>query len=129
MYSFFFLMIRRPPRSTRTDTLFPYTPLFRSLHATKRIQDALALPFRVNGRELAVRATIGIATAHSDIVRSEELIGNAEFAVTRAKRQGRRVEIYHSADATAARRKFTFETELRQAIDQNQLTQIGRAHV
>src|SRR3546814_15660983 len=25
-------MIRRPPRSTRTDTLFPYTTLFRSLH-------------------------------------------------------------------------------------------------
>src|SRR3546814_2631239 len=35
---FFFLMIRRPPRSTRTDTLFPYTTLFRSAisssHAT-----------------------------------------------------------------------------------------------
>src|SRR3546814_6821216 len=30
---FFFLMIRRPPRSTRTDTLFPYTTLFRS-HGT-----------------------------------------------------------------------------------------------
>src|SRR3546814_20586591 len=28
----FFLMIRRPPRSTRTDTLFPYTTLFRSMH-------------------------------------------------------------------------------------------------
>src|SRR3546814_18290744 len=27
---FFFLKIRRPPRSTRTDTLFPYTTLFRS---------------------------------------------------------------------------------------------------
>src|SRR3546814_2511482 len=27
---FFFLMIRQPPRSTRTDTLFPYTTLFRS---------------------------------------------------------------------------------------------------
>src|SRR3546814_6018273 len=27
---FFLLMIRRPPRSTRTDTLFPYTTLFRS---------------------------------------------------------------------------------------------------
>src|SRR3546814_6951743 len=32
---FFFLMIRRPPRSTRTDTLFPYTTLFRSI-----LQDA-----------------------------------------------------------------------------------------
>src|SRR3546814_16584497 len=32
---FFFLMIRRPPRSTRTDTLFPYTTLFRSARSTK----------------------------------------------------------------------------------------------
>src|SRR3546814_14831326 len=31
MICFFFLMIRRPPRSTRTDTLFPYTTLFRSV--------------------------------------------------------------------------------------------------
>src|SRR3546814_16047544 len=31
MSVFFFLMIRRPPRSTRTDTLFPYTTLFRSI--------------------------------------------------------------------------------------------------
>src|SRR3546814_12359585 len=29
-------MIRRPPRSTRTDTLFPYTTLFRSLTAVRR---------------------------------------------------------------------------------------------
>src|SRR3546814_21063837 len=30
IFCVFFLMIRRPPRSTRTDTLFPYTTLFRS---------------------------------------------------------------------------------------------------
>src|SRR3546814_7656428 len=38
-FVFFFLMIRRPPRSTRTDTLFPYTTLFRSI--------ASAAPMRV----------------------------------------------------------------------------------
>src|SRR3546814_16837894 len=32
MCVFFFLMLRRPPRSTRTDTLFPYTTLFRSFN-------------------------------------------------------------------------------------------------
>src|SRR3546814_12375304 len=31
----FFLRIRRPPRSTRTDTLFPYTTLFRSLRSPR----------------------------------------------------------------------------------------------
>src|SRR3546814_15540587 len=35
VYVFFFLMIRRPPRSTRTDTLFPYTTLFRSAGAAE----------------------------------------------------------------------------------------------
>src|SRR3546814_1265570 len=32
---FFFLMIRRPPRSTRTDTLFPYTTRFRALGSNR----------------------------------------------------------------------------------------------
>src|SRR3546814_10325651 len=40
---FFFLMKRRPPRSTRTDTLFPYTTLFRSrsvsLRGVRRLMD------------------------------------------------------------------------------------------
>src|SRR3546814_11326014 len=34
---FFFLMIRRPPRSTRTDALFPYTTLFRSVVARRLV--------------------------------------------------------------------------------------------
>src|SRR3546814_18296818 len=41
LLSFFFLMIRRPPRSTLTDTLFPYTTLFRSL-AGHFVDDDLA---------------------------------------------------------------------------------------
>src|SRR3546814_14804653 len=45
----FFLMIRRPPRSTRTDTLFPYTTLFRSFGAWwRRAAGALAEPFAVS---------------------------------------------------------------------------------
>src|SRR3546814_17404215 len=34
---FVFLMIRRPPRSTRTDTLFPYTTLFRSVKSPRNM--------------------------------------------------------------------------------------------
>src|SRR3546814_15228513 len=44
----FYLMIRRPPRSTRTDTLFPYTTLFRSYRladvAIDHSQDVGPLP-------------------------------------------------------------------------------------
>src|SRR3546814_14610150 len=38
----FFVMIRRPPRSTRTDTLFPYTTLFRS--SMEIVAEGLAFP-------------------------------------------------------------------------------------
>src|SRR3546814_6800696 len=48
---FFFLMIRRPPRSTRTDTLFPYTTLFRS--PTGALTLAIEPEARIN--ELALR--------------------------------------------------------------------------
>src|SRR3546814_14518428 len=45
---FFFLMIRRPPRSTRTDTLFPYTTLFRSDRIFKdRVEPALGIVVRI----------------------------------------------------------------------------------
>src|SRR3546814_2147696 len=55
MMCFFFLMIRRPPRSTLTDTLFPYTTLFRSgmrkkgwgrIIATASAHSLVASPFK-----------------------------------------------------------------------------------
>src|SRR3546814_16968878 len=45
---FFFLMIRRPPRSTRTDTLFPYTTLFRSDPGAARWRGFLVISPRIN---------------------------------------------------------------------------------
>src|SRR3546814_18568428 len=51
---FFFLMIRRPPRSTRTDTLFPYTTLFRS--GLQRLQRLVGL---LRGAAAAVGDTTG----------------------------------------------------------------------
>src|SRR3546814_14027759 len=48
----FFLMIRRPPRSTRTDTLFPYTTLFRSPRAVPHAgvgADGDDQPYRLQG--------------------------------------------------------------------------------
>src|SRR3546814_14406244 len=48
---FFFLMIRRTPRSTRTDTLFPYTTLFRSMCKTVAIYRSMNgySEFRIGG--------------------------------------------------------------------------------
>src|SRR3546814_18902522 len=52
--TFLFLMVRRPPRSTRTDTLFPYTTLFRSHGCKRQIGidiDAFGIDTRDGGRE------------------------------------------------------------------------------
>src|SRR3546814_17164872 len=51
---FFFLMIRRPPRATRTDTRFPYTTLFRS-DLGDRVVDILFLGRAHTASDLVVR--------------------------------------------------------------------------
>src|SRR3546814_5929023 len=68
---FFFLMIRRPPSSTRTDTLFPYTTLFRSVHVVEEFAALLGRPRRRNGaHDIARRDNIGkAAEARSGEVR------------------------------------------------------------
>src|SRR3546814_20132981 len=64
---FFFLMIRRPPRSTRTDTLFPYTTLFRSSGASAARRCLLLRWFcgcrdkDASGPERTTRAILGFA--------------------------------------------------------------------
>src|SRR3546814_9813072 len=67
-------MIRRPPRSTRTDTLFPYTTLFRSRTAVQQIvllevwQDGLGeLDRRLGGRlRRVVEPDLAIAAGEGD---------------------------------------------------------------
>src|SRR3546814_3524226 len=61
---FFFLMIRRPPRSTRTDTLFPYTTLFRSSAAVCSV----TLCKRINAN--AARLNTASATSISSRVKT-----------------------------------------------------------
>src|SRR3546814_552094 len=48
---FFFLMIRRPPRSTRTDPLLPYTTLFRSING-ETFQYSAGIPVNLKGNQL-----------------------------------------------------------------------------
>src|SRR3546814_195358 len=56
----FFLMIRRPPRSTRTDTLFPYTTLFRSAYSDLDRYGSLVLRHcRMRSREQFCAARVG----------------------------------------------------------------------
>src|SRR3546814_9842177 len=73
---FFFLMIRRPPRSTRTDTLFPYTTLFRSPINARFLelrQDRAALDAILRkGADKARALAIPTLEKTYDALRSEE---------------------------------------------------------
>src|SRR3546814_12484113 len=102
---FFFLMIRRPPRSTRTDTLFPYTTLFRSIgrrrteiHGDPRRGDR-AIPKHENP-VFALRKAAGIFTEnpgslfHQDpfAIAGPNIIGNAAARQPRLPRIQRRLQ-------------------------------------
>src|SRR3546814_7046108 len=64
-------MIRRPPRSTRTDTLFPYTTLFRSLaniaqlhHLVKAQHAALGVHLKTGRAQACARAEVALQQRH-----------------------------------------------------------------
>src|SRR3546814_19109729 len=65
---FFFLMILRPPRSTRTDTLFPYTTLFRS-PATTCVSGCRC---EAGAAQHLLRARAGTRAGALEVDRSEE---------------------------------------------------------
>src|SRR3546814_3219798 len=68
----FFLMIRRPPRSTRTDTLFPYTTLFRSRAEAWPTIRATSSPASCAARSRTRRCTRTSTRSPSTTSRSEE---------------------------------------------------------
>lgn len=90
-----------------------------ALAAAARIQDLLSTPFKLSELEIKVDCAIGIALKSGD-VEAEELFRNAQFAVKQAKASGK-PEVYAPGEAREARRRFSIETELRRAIDQEEL--------
>ena len=89
-------------------------------HVAKRIQGALATPFRLSAFEIRVSCSIGIAFGSDMIDDSEDLIRHAQFAVKRSKASGD-VEAYQTQAFDIVREQFGMETALRRAIDGNQL--------
>ncbi|GAA4757581.1 hypothetical protein GCM10023264_27150 [Sphingomonas daechungensis] len=90
-----------------------------ALAAAERIQEVLAAPFKLSDLEIRVECAIGLAlmTGGQD---AEELFRNAQFAVKQAKQAGK-PQVYEPQRASEARRRFSIETELRRALDKDQL--------
>jgi len=87
--------------------------------AAERISEIMATPFKISDLEIRVECAIGLALMQPG-QESEELFRNAQFAVKQAKQAGK-PQIYEPKEASAARRRFSIETELRRALDKDQL--------
>jgi diguanylate cyclase (GGDEF)-like protein len=90
-----------------------------ALSAAERIQEVMQGPFKLSDLHFRVECAIGLAImkAGQD---GEDLFRHAQFAVKQAKLAGQ-PQIYEPGKATEARRRFSIETELRRAIEQDQL--------
>src|SRR3546814_19618326 len=93
-------MIRRPPRSTRTDTLFPYTTLFRSPAAFRRLGSRPAKGFLLygppgTGKTLLAKAAARESDANFISIKSSDLLskwyGESEQQIARLFQRARAV--------------------------------------
>src|SRR3546814_18416871 len=104
-------MIRRPPRATRTDTLFPYTTLFRSIYVWEQ-------------RSYTISASIGVVMIDRAGLTLEDVFAHADDACYMAKDHGRnRVHFYSAQDDETVRRRVEMEwaNRLSWVIDEGRL--------
>ena len=90
-----------------------------ALAAAERILETVNAPFKLSELEIRVECAIGVAMMH-DGQDPEELFRSAQFAVKQAK-SASGPQIYEPSEASAARRRFSIETELRRALEKEQL--------
>jgi diguanylate cyclase (GGDEF)-like protein/PAS domain S-box-containing protein len=87
-----------------------------------QIQQILSLPFHLNGHEVSTTASIGIALSAIDYDRPEDLLRDADTAMYHAKSSGKaRYELFNSKMYAYALARLQLETDLRRAIDYNEL--------
>src|SRR3546814_14967953 len=116
LFSVYFLMIRRPPRSTRTDTLFPYTTLFRSDRG-RRIASKVTRYSGPNPKSRLLRHTLCIVDPNAHPGANHRAAANSGRPDKELPRR-----LTHGPRQSRAKRRFAQRAAI---ID----TEIGRAHV
>jgi diguanylate cyclase (GGDEF)-like protein/PAS domain S-box-containing protein len=91
-------------------------------HVADRIVEALRAPFHVDGGELTVSASIGIALGHNGRNQPDELLRNADLAMYMAKRNGKgRSVVFEPEMYEEAMRRLEVAADLRRALEHRQL--------
>jgi len=91
------------------------------LHTAERIQNDLALPIRLEGHEIFITASIGIAISTPGYQQPEVILRNADIAMYRAKSLGKaRYEVFDTDMHNQAMMLLQLETDLRYAIERHE---------
>jgi diguanylate cyclase (GGDEF)-like protein/PAS domain S-box-containing protein len=92
-----------------------------AVRVAERIQERLKVPFNVDGQEIVLTASIGIAFSNAPTAEAQDVLRDAEIAMYRAKHTGRaRCEVFDNAMHTGALKRLQLETDMRRAIDQGE---------
>ena len=89
-----------------------------AIRVAERLQERLAIPFNVEGQEVVITASIGVAFCATSYSNSEDLVRDAEIAMYRAKREGKaRCQVFDNVMHTSAVKRLRLETDLRRALE------------
>ncbi len=92
-----------------------------ALHVAERVQERLKVPFAVDGRQLEVSASIGIALSATGYDGPEEILHDADVAMYRAKAAGRgQTQVFDPLMHRSAVALMRLEDELRRAVDNDE---------
>lgn len=93
-----------------------------AVRVAQRILDKWLTPFKIDGHEVVISASIGIVMWSAMYMKSENLVRDAELAMYRAKQAGKaRCEVFDPDMHARAVRRLKLETELRKAIESGEL--------
>jgi PAS domain S-box-containing protein len=92
-----------------------------AIRVAERIQRKLAIPFDVEGHEIVITASIGIAFGSNYNAEAQDLLRDAEIAMYRAKSTGKaRCEVFDNAMHTGALKRLQLETDMRKGLETNE---------
>jgi diguanylate cyclase (GGDEF)-like protein/PAS domain S-box-containing protein len=93
-----------------------------AVRVARRILNKWLMPFAINGQEVVISASIGVAMWSAMYTEAEHLVRDAELAMYRAKQGGKaRCEVFDPEMHSRAVRRLKLETELRKAVESGEL--------